>query len=180
MCLDKKPPVSTINVGDIALRPKQGRENMEEECRWDGDCLWNASYTHELTVQSSSDWNKVKVFPIQGAWQRGWDSRSPWDAAGLNLLDAIFFRFNFLVHAQNSWKKWYIETKERQMSQYNFATKSQTRDFSGNPVIKTPWFHFRGHGFDSLVWELRIFHAARQQPPPKKSQTKSNYLEFLI
>ena len=35
-------------------------------------------------------------------------------------------------------KKWYIKTKERQMSQYNFATKSQTRDFSDSPVIKTP------------------------------------------
>ena len=103
-------------------------------------------------------------------WQHGWGGRSPWCAAGFNLLDATFLWFNFLVHAQNSWEKWHTETKERQMSQYNFATKAQTRDFSGSPVIKNPWFHCRGHGFDSLVWELRMSHAAWQQPPPPPPQ----------
>ena len=35
------------------------------------------------------------------------------------------------------------------------TAKNTARDFPGSPVVKTLWFHIRGHGFDPWLGNLR-------------------------
>ena len=44
--------------------------------------------------------------------------------------------------------------------------KKENRDFPGGPVVKTPHFRCRGHGF-SPWWGTEIPHATWWSPPPQ-------------
>ena len=45
-------------------------------------------------------------------------------------------------------------------------SKPFSRDFPGHPVVKTPCFHCRGHGFDPWLG-IMILHAACSAAPQK-------------
>ena len=41
-----------------------------------------------------------------------------------------------------------MEFQELPDREFNIIVLERLRDFPGGPVVKTPCFHFRGHGFD--------------------------------
>ena len=51
-------------------------------------------------------------------------------------------------------------------------------DFPGGPVVKTPCFHCRGHGF-VLGWETKILHATRHSHK-KKKRKKSRISALMV
>ena len=64
-----------------------------------------------------------------------------------------------------------------QQTSLNYPKKKSSQDFPGGPVVKTvtPRFHCRGHGFKSLVGELRSHLPCSVTKKLKKEKKKSSW-----